>query len=86
MQEIVFQAIDSINLQTALKYNCDYRRYINSKKYYDDLNKQPLFFKTVEHALEKCNNCKTILVLAQILCFPLKTQSDYYIQYVVEIT
>ncbi|XP_060840641.1 uncharacterized protein LOC132921575 [Rhopalosiphum padi] len=84
--ETVFHVIHVSDLETALKYTCDYRRYKN-RYGFETVNKHPRFYSDAQNAvfnqsaLMLNNSC--VLVVNKIRG-ETKTQSDYYIQYVVD--
>ncbi|XP_025194724.1 uncharacterized protein LOC112594248 [Melanaphis sacchari] len=84
--ETVFHVIDTKDLETALKYTCDYRRYKNGYGL-STVNKHPHFYSDAQRAVSNLSalviDDKCILVVNKI-SGETKTQSDYYIQYVVD--
>lgn len=87
LQDTVFHIAHESDLETALKYTCDYRRYKNENQYEND-NKHPRFYHDVQSAIANRSQSKInescVLVVNKISGI-IKTQSDYYIQYVVDI-
>ncbi|KAL5243844.1 hypothetical protein ACI65C_011254 [Semiaphis heraclei] len=85
--DTVFHIAHESDLETALKYTCDYRRYKNENQYEND-NKHPRFYHDVQSAIANRSQSKInescVLVVNKISGI-IKTQSDYYIQYVVDI-
>jgi len=82
----VFHIVHQSDLDTALKYTCDYRRYKNGHSSEGE-NKHPRFYPNVQNAIvsrpASMINDSCVLVISKISGNP-KTQSDYYIQYVVD--
>lgn len=73
------------DLETALKSNCDYRRYQRRHECLYEDGKHPKFyhsFKDLINAIKHSINDIIVLVL-KILTNEPKTQCDYYIEYVV---
>lgn len=85
----MFHAINVADLEIALKYTCDYRRYTNKYKC-SSYKKQPNFYNNIHLAIDdicRCiedNNSIVILILSKIRGFDDVLQCDYYIQYVVD--
>ncbi|XP_001948854.1 uncharacterized protein LOC100168407 [Acyrthosiphon pisum] len=84
--DTVFHIVHPSDLETALKYTCDYRRYKNSHSSEGE-NKHPRFYPNVQNAVVNWSssmiNDSCVLVVSKISGNP-KTQSDYYVQYVVD--
>lgn len=82
--ETVFQVVSARDLETALKYTCDYRRYKHGYGNYSE-SKHPLFYHDINKAInfQFAINDKCVLVINKI-SGTTKTQSDYYIQYIVD--
>jgi len=80
----VFHIVHASDLETALKYTCDYRRYKNGYNSEGE-NKHPRFYPDLQDAVRSVPmiNDRCVLVVNKISGNP-KTQSDYYIQYVVD--
>lgn len=84
LQDTVFHIVHESDLETALKYTCDYRRYRHGYLSESD-NKQPLFYNDVQSAISNRPMLNDICVLVvNKISGNTKTQSDYYIQYVVD--
>lgn len=86
LQNTVFHIVHLSDLETALKYTCDYRRYKQGYLSEGD-NKQPRFYDNVQSVIfnlpASMINDICVLVVNKI-SGNTKTQSDYYIQYVVD--
>ncbi|CAH1708978.1 unnamed protein product [Aphis gossypii] len=85
-EETVFHVVQENDLETALKYTCDYRRYNRIYRYRcEATNKHPLFYSNIQSAVSNLSsfNNGCVLVVNKIPGIT-KTQSDYYIQYVVD--
>ncbi|XP_015369355.1 PREDICTED: uncharacterized protein LOC107165568 [Diuraphis noxia] len=85
--DTVFHIVHESDLDTALKHTCDYRRYTNESSNKSE-NKHPRFYHDVQSAIANWSASKInescVLVVNKISGIT-KTQSDYYIQYVVDI-
>lgn len=85
----MFHVINVADLDIALKFTCDYRRYTN-KYSVSSYKKQPKFYNNVNLALDDIcgyiedDSSIVVLVLSKIHGFDETLQCDYYIQYVVE--
>jgi len=86
LQNTVFHGVHSDDLNTALKFNCDYRRYTRKREGIYENSQHPMFYNsfsdfltTTIHPISDIN----VLVLKIMTKAP-KTQCDYYIQYVVK--
>lgn len=90
MQITVFHYVHENDLNVALKFNCDYRRY---KMVYsscpEGVNKQPKFINSLSNVAADVSAFLTksvhLLVLSKIEGTT-TTQCDYYIRYVVHMT
>lgn len=82
----MFHGVHRDNLDTALRFNCDYRRYVRRKRDDDYSDGQhPLFYNSVSDLLNKTVHHISdlrVLVLRRLTRKP-KTQCDYYVEYVV---
>lgn len=82
----MFHIVHADDLHIALKHTCDYRRYAHKDGQLHSYQKQPRFHNGNDYnfvsALKSTQYTK-ILVLSKIVGST-TTQSDYYIQYVVD--
>lgn len=91
-----YHVIYETDLDTALKYTVDYRRYENyelSSKQQDHTDKQPMFYGRIIDAVNAFNmnlhNGRNKLVLIcdvlseQVDPIKTSTQADYHINYVI---
>lgn len=81
----MFHIVHESDLKKALKYTCDYRRYSYNYNETSNINKQPKFYCIDDATLGTIKelNDKKLLVVSVIPGI-IQTQSDYYIQYVVD--
>lgn len=86
LQNTVFHGVHRDDLNTALKFNCDYRRYTRKHEGIYENSQHPMFYNSFSdlinrtvHPISDIN----VLVL-KIITKALKTQCDYYIQYIVK--
>lgn len=85
MQGVVFHGVHREDLDTALKFNCDYRRYRKYGRLYED-GQHPKFYysfsdliNTTEHRLSDL-----VILFVKILSNKPQSQCDYFIQYTVK--
>ncbi|VVC40785.1 Hypothetical protein CINCED_3A009403 [Cinara cedri] len=84
-EDIVFHVVHRDDLETALKFNCDYRRYQRRHEGLYEDHKHPKFYHSFKDLINVNNHSMSdirVLVL-KILTNEPKTQCDYYIEYVV---
>ncbi|XP_025414822.1 uncharacterized protein LOC112686650 [Sipha flava] len=84
-EEIVFHGVHRDDIDTALKFNCDYRRYTRTRVVAHSDGQHPLFYNSVSDLLNNAGyhiSDLRVLVL-RILTRKPKTQCDYYIEYLV---
>lgn len=80
----MFHVVQENDLEIALKYTCDYRRY-NQIQRCEARNKHPLFYSNIQSAVSKLSSFSNSCVLVvNKIPGTTETQSDYYIQYVVD--
>ncbi|XP_022180396.1 uncharacterized protein LOC111040696 [Myzus persicae] len=82
----VFHGVHKDDLNTALKFNCDYRRYTRKREGIYENSQHPMFYHSFSDLLNKTIHPISdinVLVLKIMTNTP-KTQCDYYIQYVVK--
>lgn len=86
LQETVFHGIHKDDLNIALKFNCDYRRYTKKRDGIYENFQHPMFYKSFSDLLNNTIHAITdinVLVLKIMTDTP-KTQCDYYVQYIVK--
>ncbi|XP_060840639.1 uncharacterized protein LOC132921574 isoform X1 [Rhopalosiphum padi] len=85
-EETVFHGIHKDDLNIALKFNCDYRRYTKKRDGIYENFQHPMFYKSFSDLLNNTIHAITdinVLVLKIMTDTP-KTQCDYYVQYIVK--
>lgn len=85
LQDTVFHGVHKDDLDIALKFNCDYRRYTRKREGIYENSQHPMFYNSFSDLLNKIVHPISdihVLVLKIMTKAP-KTQCDYYIQYVV---
>jgi len=83
----VYHVIHQDDLNIALKYTCDYRRYNWNMNF--NVGKQPKFYSDIQNLVSiysNLSNTKKILLVLSKISGNTVTQCDYYIQYVVDIS
>lgn len=89
LQDTVYHVINVADLEIALKYNCDYRRYTN-KYSISSYKKQPNFYNNVYLAVDDIcryiedDSSIVVLILIKICSSGEALQCDYCVQYVVD--
>ncbi|XP_015369359.1 PREDICTED: uncharacterized protein LOC107165571 [Diuraphis noxia] len=85
-EDTVFHGVHKDDLNIALNFNCDYRRYIRKREGVYENSQHPMFYNSFSDLLNKIIHPISdihVLVLKIMTKAP-KTQCDYYIQYVVK--
>lgn len=87
-QETIFHYVHKDDRETALQFCCDFRRYrYTYEGYINDMERNhPIFFSSFHEIMNyTCLplNCINVLIL-KTLTQELKSQCDYYIEYLVE--
>lgn len=87
LQNTVFHYVHKDDLETALKFNCDYRRYIRRRDGVFENGQHPQFYDSFQDILNQIKysfNSVRFLVLKILTNEPV-TQCDYYVEYVVTL-
>lgn len=84
-KDVVFHGIHRDDLETALKFNCDYRRYLRSYKGLHEDTKHPMFYHSFNDLINanKYSMSDLKVLVLKILTNEPQTQCDYYIEYVI---
>ncbi|XP_003245025.1 uncharacterized protein LOC100568766 [Acyrthosiphon pisum] len=85
-ENTVYHGVHRDDLSTALKFNCDYRRYSRKREGIYENSQHPMFYNSFSDLLNKTIHPISdinVLVLKIMTKAP-KTQCDYYIQYLVK--
>lgn len=85
MQGIVFHGVHKDDLQVALKFNCDYRRYQKKSDGFYGNSQNPMFYNSLSELLKKTIHPITDInvLVVQILTKEPQRQCDFFVQYVV---
>ncbi|XP_025194725.1 uncharacterized protein LOC112594249 [Melanaphis sacchari] len=85
-EDTVFHGVHKDDLNIALKFNCDYRRYTKKRDGIYENSQHPMFYKSFSDLLN--NTIHPIadinVLVLKIMTDTPKTQCDYYVQYIVE--
>lgn len=86
MQGVVFHGIHSDDLETALKFNCDYRRYRRTQEGLYENGQHPKFYSSFSDLINSTtlHLSDLIVLFVKILTNEPKSQCDYFIQYIVK--
>lgn len=89
LQQTVFHAVHRDDMDVALKFNCDYRRYSRKNEGIYENNKHPMFYNRFSDMLDRIGiiHSKSVIkvLVLKILSNAPKSQCDYYVEYVVTI-
>lgn len=87
LQGTVFHGIHRDDLDLALKFNCDYRRYTRKHEGLYENGKHPNFYNSFSELLNTTIHPITdivVLVMKILTNNTPQSQCDYYIQYIVK--
>ncbi|XP_065202451.1 uncharacterized protein LOC135832860 [Planococcus citri] len=89
-QTIGYHVIHPNDLESALKYPLDYRRYSKRESSVQNVEKHPKFYAKLEDAYEMGNQCNLafdneILIIQAQHFSTVRNQGDYYPLYVISL-
>lgn len=86
MQDIVFHGVHHDDLDTALKFNCDYRRYRQKHEGFFEDGHHPKFYYSFTDLINTSiyRLSDLVVLVVKILTNMPQSQCDYFIQYIVK--
>lgn len=86
MQGVVFHVVHRDDLDTALKFNCDFRRYHRNHERLYENGQHPKFYHSFSDLMNstRYHLSDLVVLLVKILTNEPQSQCDYFIQYTVK--